>query len=132
MRMAMGLQGTFDALVPYFVYRTVLEQGLEEARQEVADAQSKVRASRRAYNRAMDDLEAISMEIQAAQAEARRQIEEGRSSEIEERRSSEIEEEDGGQEEEVEAVEAAAEEEAAAAPALAEPEGRRGAEADLD
>ena len=28
MRMAMGLQGTFDALVPYFVYRTVLEQAV--------------------------------------------------------------------------------------------------------
>ena len=26
MRMAMELQSTFDALVPYFVYRTVLEQ----------------------------------------------------------------------------------------------------------
>ena len=26
MRMAMALQSTFEALVPYFVYRTVLEQ----------------------------------------------------------------------------------------------------------
>ena len=43
MRMAMLLQETFDALVPYFVYRSVLESGLEETRQSVVSAQEEVR-----------------------------------------------------------------------------------------
>jgi len=74
MKMAMELQSTFEALVPYFVYRTVLEQELEDQRQVVADAQAECKASRRRYHQAMDALEALSLDIQqaeAAQAEAR-------------------------------------------------------------
>ena len=71
MRMAMLLQKTFDALVPYFVYRSVLESELEDKRQAVAAAQEEARARRRAYNRSMDYLEQISLEIQTKEAEER-------------------------------------------------------------
>ena len=76
MRMAMELQKTFDALVPYFVYRSVLEQDLEDRRSELAAAQAEVRVSRRAYNAAMDTLQSISMEIQEEQSRARQKLRE--------------------------------------------------------
>ncbi|KAL3926526.1 MAG: hypothetical protein SGPRY_003259 [Prymnesium sp.] len=41
LRMAMQLQRTFDALVPYFVYRTVMEQELEDKRRLVSEAQQR-------------------------------------------------------------------------------------------
>lgn len=66
MQMAMELASTFEALVPYFVYRTVLEQGLEEKRQAVGAAKEAVRVARRRYNQAMEDLETISREIMEA------------------------------------------------------------------
>ena len=69
MRMAMALQKTFDALVPYFVYRSVLEGELEERRQGVGTCQAEVKASRRAYNRSMDYLEELSLEIQTKEKE---------------------------------------------------------------
>ncbi|KAL1500343.1 hypothetical protein AB1Y20_013007 [Prymnesium parvum] len=68
LRMAMSLQKTFDALIPYFVYRTVLEQQLEEKRNLVNEAQQRVRAAKRAYHMAMDALEAISLDIQRAES----------------------------------------------------------------
>ena len=67
MRMAMQLQKTFDQLVPYFVYRSVLESELEEKHQALATAQAEAKGARRTYNRSMDYLEQISSEIQQKQ-----------------------------------------------------------------
>ena len=64
----MQLQQTFDALVPYFVYRTVMEQELEEKRLAVAQAQQSVRVAKKEYHRAMDYLEEISLDIQRAES----------------------------------------------------------------
>lgn len=69
MRMAVELRCTFDALIPYFVYRTVLEQQVEETLETVNAAQHVVHASRQRYNRAMEALEALSLELQATAAE---------------------------------------------------------------
>ena len=71
LRMAMALQSVFDSLIPYFVCRTVLETQLEERKQAVTDAQAAGKEAKRAYHRAMDDLEKISLEIQAEQAKKR-------------------------------------------------------------
>jgi len=78
MRMAMELQSTFDSLVPYFVYRTVLEQELEEKREAVSAAQLEVQSARRRYNGSMTDLETLSLEIQTAKAERQRAQEEAK------------------------------------------------------
>ena len=67
----MALQSVFDSLIPYFVCRTVLETQLEERKQAVTDAQAAGKEAKRAYHRAMDDLEKISLEIQAEQAKKR-------------------------------------------------------------
>ena len=68
----MALQSVFDSLIPYFVRRTVLETQLEERKQAVTDAQAAGKEAKRAYHRAMDDLEKISLEIQAEQANSAR------------------------------------------------------------
>ena len=68
--MAMSLQEVFTALVPYFTCVAVFEQGLEERRVAVAEAQRDARAARREYNGAIEALEALSLEIQRTQAAA--------------------------------------------------------------
>ena len=117
MQMAMELSGTFEALVPYFVYRTVLEQELEERRQGVVRAKEAVRASRRRYNGAMEALETISREIMEAKElrkqqtlQARREAEEAAKREAEEE---EARAREGAERAAAEAAEAAANAEAA-------------------
>ena len=66
----MSLQEVFTALVPYFTCVAVFEQGLEERRVAVAEAQRDARAARREYNGAIEALEALSLEIQRTQAAA--------------------------------------------------------------
>ena len=89
MRMAMQLQKTFDQLVPYFVYRSVLESELEEKHQALATAQAEAKGARRTYNRSMDYLEQISSEIQQKQADEKREKEEKKAAEEEAAREAE-------------------------------------------
>lgn len=68
LKMAMELQAVFEKLVPYFVCRTILEQQLEEGRHAVTASKQQVQTARCAYNCAMDQLEALSLDIQRKQA----------------------------------------------------------------